>query len=224
MGLFENMINLNKPSIVVLASGRGSNFEAICRAIKNNVLFAEIKCLISNKSGARVLEIAKDYNIPAISLVQNKDETQNAYDSRLLSNINEYKPNYMVLAGYMKIITPKIINSFMDERGFSKIVNIHPSLLPAFPGLHSYQKAFEYGVKYAGVTVHFVSEVVDAGTICAQESFFIENCKSAAEVEDKGLEIEHKLYSKTLNWILNNKFKIELVESTGGRRYRVLQI
>ena len=103
----------------------------------------------------------------------------------------------------MRILPASFVSSF------SKIINVHPSLLPAFPGLNGYEQAFEYGVKIAGVTIHLVDEKLDHGPILAQRSFSIEGCKSASEVRELGLKIEHELYPETLNWALNEKLVIE---------------
>jgi phosphoribosylglycinamide formyltransferase-1 len=106
----------------------------------------------------------------------------------------------------MRILTPYLIDAFRCDKGYSRMVNIHPSLLPAFPGTHAYAQAFRYGVKITGVTVHLVEPVVDSGPICAQEAFSIEDCQSEDEVEMRGLAVEHRLYPKALNWILAERF------------------
>jgi len=193
------------PRIAVLASGRGSNFEAIAKAVQSGALKAEIVLVGSDKNDALVLEKAKSFGIEA--LVQ-KDQ------SLLCQTLQSKHVDYVVLAGFMRILGANFIEAFRDPRGFARIVNIHPSLLPAFPGLDSYKQAFTHGVKAAGVTVHFVDAGVDTGPICAQKSFSIVDCESVEEVERLGLAIEHELYPQTLNWILHNQFEIS---ERGGR-------
>ena len=116
----------------------------------------------------------------------------------------------------MRLLGAPVLEFFKSERGYVRIVNIHPSLLPAFPGKNSYQRAFEHGCLVTGVTVHFVDEGLDSGWICAQESFSISDCQSATDVENKGLPIEHRLYVDTLKWVLPEMF--EVLQSKGRPR------
>lgn len=193
------------PKIAVLASGRGSNFEAIANAIDTGLLQAQICLVASDRPEALVLEKAQARGFETL---WQKDQAQ------LVEALLAKAVDYVVLAGYMRILNRKFIESFRDPRGFAKIVNVHPSLLPAFPGLESYRQAFEHGVQLTGVTVHFVDAGVDTGPICAQQSFSIVDCQSFADVESRGLEVEHALYPQTLNWILKNNFDIQ---ERGGR-------
>lgn len=187
------------PRIAVLASGRGSNFAAIAKAVADKTLNAEIVLVGSDRAQALVLEKARDLSIR--TLVE-KDQ------ARLATALRELQVDYVVLAGFMRILKTEFINAFADTRGFARIVNIHPSLLPELPGLDSYRRAFEQKLTHTGVTVHFVDNGVDTGPICAQERFSIADCASAEEVEKRGLAIEHELYPKTLNWILGERFEI----------------
>jgi phosphoribosylglycinamide formyltransferase 1 len=186
-----------KVPIVILASGRGSNFEAISTAVVKGELSAEILAVISDRKDAPVLEKASILDIPALFVPP----------KALLEVLVEKEPHFLVLAGYKRILSKTVIDAFDSGRGYSRIVNIHPSLLPAFPGLGSYQKAFDYGCEVTGVTVHLVSEGVDEGPVCAQKSFEIDRCKTAEEVEALGLKVEHELYPKTLSWVLPEKFE-----------------
>lgn len=188
-----------KTRIAILASGRGSNFEAIARAVGDNSLHAEIALVGSDRSSALVLEKANALGIP--TLIE-KDQ------KKLKAVLMDLNIQYLVLAGFMRILSEEFLDGFKDPRGFYRIVNIHPSLLPAFPGLDSYRQAFEGKVKETGVTVHFVDGGVDTGPICAQKSFSIADCQSVDEVERRGLAIEHQLYPATLSWILKNEFEI----------------
>lgn len=194
-----------RPRIAVLASGRGSNFVALHEAIVHGRLDAEIVLVASDRKAAAALEKAQALSLPTL---YEKDQ------QKLLAVLKELNVEYIVLAGFMRILSPDFINAFRDDRGFSKIVNIHPSILPAFPGLNSYQQAFNHGVKVTGCTVHLVDHGIDTGPICAQQTFSISHCQTAAEVEEMGLRLEHILYAQTLNWILKNEF--DIVER-GGR-------
>lgn len=187
------------PRIAVLASGRGSNFSAIAKAVSDHVLNAEIVLVASDRGDAAVL--AKAQSMGLKTLVE-KDQM------RLAFVLRELQVDYVVLAGFIRILKKEFIEVFHDARGFARIVNIHPSLLPELPGLDSYRRAFEQKLSKTGVTVHFVDSGVDTGPICAQESFSIADCHSVEEVEKRGLAIEHTLYAKTLSWILADKFEI----------------
>lgn len=203
-------MGMSLPKIAVLASGRGSNFEALQAAIEEGRLNAEISVVLSNKESAPVLEKAsrKKLNAKFMAAVGKED-----WSLGYVSEIKKAGAQYVALAGFMKILPDSFIQAFDSGRGYSRIVNVHPSLLPAFPGVDSYRQAFESGSKTTGVTVHLVDTTLDGGPICAQESFSIADCKSAEEVEARGLKIEHRLFPETLNWILTENFKIE-----GGRR------
>ncbi len=187
------------PRIAILASGRGSNFEAIANAIEAKLLVAEIVLVISDRPKALVLEKAKERGL---EILIEKDQ------AKIKSALLKLDLDYVVLAGFMRILSAEFVNAFSDPRGFARIVNIHPSLLPEFPGLDSYRKAFEKKLPRTGVTVHFVDSGVDTGPICAQHEFSIADCKSVGEVEQRGLAVEHELYPRTLHWILQDQFKI----------------
>lgn len=209
-------------TIVVLASGRGSNFLAIHHAIQKRELNAEIAAVISDQPSAGVLAQAKKVGVTAITVqVPFKYEKLSLLEKRrvheelLLQQLEKLNPKFLVLAGYMKILTAKFIENFRCDRGYTRLVNIHPSLLPAFPGIGAYAQAYRYGVKVTGVTVHLVEAQMDSGPICAQEVFSIENCRSEEEVELLGLTVEHRLYPRTLKWLLEDKFKFET--RVGGR-------
>jgi phosphoribosylglycinamide formyltransferase-1 len=212
--------------IAVLASGRGTNFDAIATAIREGKLQAEIVAVVSDRADAPVLQKARDQGLNAIhvpSLPQTNSETKRGgsladkialrvdHEKRILAELSKWKPRFLVLAGYMRIMTPHLIEAFRSERGYSRIVNVHPSLLPAFPGVESYAQAFRYGTKIAGVTIHLVEAEVDSGPICAQQSFSIEDCQSTVDVEKKGLAIEHRLYPETLGWVLPEEFSVRSV-------------
>ena len=208
--------------IAIFASGRGSNFEAIYSAIEAGRLDAEIRMVVSDKTDAPVLAKAKERGLKAIC-VERAKESREEHEKKILSALQEARPRFLVMAGYMRILTPTLIEAFRSERGHSRIVNVHPSLLPAFPGVGGYRQAFEYGAMVAGVSVHLVENEVDGGPLCAQEAFSIADCRSAEEVEKRGLAVEHRLFPETLKWILPEAFSLEkrADASMGQGRYRV---
>jgi phosphoribosylglycinamide formyltransferase-1 len=223
--------------IAVLASGRGSNFEAVYKAIQTKKLSAEIVAVVSDQPQAYVLERARGLGLKTIVVPSTRgpkgllsedpkgllsegtpgllSERRRIHEEEILAELLPLGPRFLVLAGYMRIVTPLLIDSFRCDRGYSRMVNIHPSLLPAFPGVHSYAQAFQYGVKWTGATVHLVDYAVDGGPICAQKAFSIADCRSEAEVEERGLAVEHRLLPEALKWILPEKFTLE--NRSGGR-------
>src|SRR5262249_9045185 len=130
------------------------------------------------------------------------EQRRKRHEEKIAAALKEFSPRFLVMAGYMRILTRHLIDLYRDPRGYTRIVNIHPSLLPAFPGVDAYRQAFEYGTKIAGATVHLVDVEVDGGPICAQEAFSIADCRSAEEVEKRGLAVEHRLFPETLRWVL----------------------
>ncbi|MFZ4404186.1 MAG: phosphoribosylglycinamide formyltransferase [Pseudobdellovibrionaceae bacterium] len=196
----------SKTRIAIFVSGRGSNFDSIYESILSGQLNAEIVCLVADRPCLAV-EKATTRQIPTFI---SKNE------SEVINHIKPMNLDFLILAGYKKIISATFIENFKRDSQLSKIINIHPSLLPAFPGLHSYAQAFNYGVKFTGVTIHFVVPDVDAGPICAQAVFSIEDCLNLEDVESRGLAIEHQLYPNTLKWIFSNQFS---VKSRGSRFY-----
>ncbi len=147
----------------VLASGNGSNLQAIIDQIETATLDVNISCVISNKSGAFALERARRHNIPAIHIDHRQFSSREEYDLKLVNTLQHYNVKLVVLAGYMRIVTPILLNAFPHA-----VMNIHPALLPSFPGLNAQQQAIDYGVKISGCTVHFVDAGVDTGPIIIQ--------------------------------------------------------
>lgn len=216
------------PAIGILGSGRGSNAHAILQAIKDRKLHAQPKVVISDKEFAPILKIAQQFEVPSrwvgVDTQVPKQDRRARLARDLVACLQEHHVEFVVLAGFMRILHQDFLAAFKDQKGdcpYFKVVNIHPSLLPAFPGLNSYQQAFDYGSKQTGVTVHLVDGGLDSGPVCAQESFSIEDCKTVQEVEDRGLEIEHRLYPATLNWVLAKKFQLSWVGQESQRRQRV---
>ncbi|MEW6748223.1 MAG: phosphoribosylglycinamide formyltransferase [Candidatus Micrarchaeota archaeon] len=201
---------MTKVKVAILASGRGSNFKAIMDEIKAGRCDAEVRLLITNKPDAPAIQIAKENTIP-IELVQKKDfKTREALDERILELLKKHGVELVVLAGYMLLIKSKKLLSAYRNR----IINIHPALLPAFPGDQAQKDAFDYGVKISGLTIHFVDESLDAGPIIYQEAVDISGCESAEEVADKIIKREHKAYAKVVDSFSKGRYEVE------GRRVR----
>ena len=212
--------------IAIFASGRGSNFDAVLKAIRDGHLAAEIVAVVSDQPGAQVIEKAQAAGLKSIVVPAEKapareaslsaaersavlEVRRKAHEEKILTQLRPLAPHFLVMAGYMRVVTSHLIEAFRSERGYSRIVNVHPSLLPSFPGVDAYEQAFSHGAQLAGVTVHLVEREVDQGPICAQEAFSIADCKSVEEVEKRGLAIEHRLFPETLKWVLTEKFMIE---------------
>ncbi len=202
--------------IAVLASGRGSNFEALQAAITQGKLHAKICALVSDQPGALSIQKAQAAGIPSVvvpSTDYKGESGRRAHEEKLLEALQPFSPRFLVMAGYMRIVTDPLIQAFRSERGYSRIVNIHPSLLPAFPGTDAYAQAFHHGAKVTGVTIHLVDSGLDSGPICAQEAFSVTDCNHVEEVEKRGLAIEHRLYPRTLEWVLPERFETEKTPS-----------
>lgn len=173
-----------------MASGNGSNFENIVKKLRNKV---DIELFTENKN-AYVIQRAEKLKVKT-HIIDFKSFCRDEYDEKLYKFLKKQTPELVVLAGYMKILSPKIVDNF-------KIINIHPSLLPAFPGINSIKKAYNYGVKITGVTVHWVDRGVDTGKIIEQKSVTIEKDISLKNLEKKIHEIEHEIYPRILKKIL----------------------
>jgi len=187
--------------ICVLASGRGSNFLAILKAIEQKTCSAKVLCLISDKSDAKALEIAKENSIPTHIILRSDFSSSPDFDEELLKILDSYSPKLIVLAGYMRILhSPKIFSKYGGH-----IINIHPSLLPKYPGAQAQKDAFEAGEKISGLTIHLVDETLDGGKILYQKKVDISSCKSAQEVASKILEQEHISYPLVIDKILRGK-------------------
>lgn len=205
-----NLIAMNKINIVVLISGRGSNLQAIINAIEAGSIDAKIACIISNVPTAFGLERAKQQGISS-AVVNNKDFKEKAeYEKELLTIIDSHKPDLICLAGYMRIVGADIIKKYKG-----KIINIHPALLPSFPGLHGQKQALNYGVKVSGCTVHFVDEGCDTGPVILQKTVPVFDSDTEETLSARILEEEHKAYPEAIQLFAQGRLKIE------GRRVRI---
>ena len=183
--------------IAIFASGNGSNFQAIIDEIEQGNLSAEIAALVTDKPHCSAVERAQKHNIPVFSFDPKNYGSKEDYEKEIAFYLIEKNVSLIVLAGYMRIIGSVLLSAFHH-----RIINIHPALLPAFPGKNGIQQAWQYGVKVFGVTVHYVDKGIDTGKIIAQESFKVEGKESLEEIEQKIHSIEHQLYPKVIREIL----------------------
>jgi len=183
--------------VAILASGNGSNFEALAHQFQAGLLPGELIFVFSDHHDAYVLERAQRLNVRAFSFEVKEFENKAAYEEALLQLLQEQQIDLIVLAGYMRIIGQTLLSYYSN-----RILNIHPSLLPSFPGLHGIKDAYEYGVKVTGVTVHLVDDGVDTGPIIAQEPVMILPEDTLESLEEKIHQTEHRLYPKVLRDVL----------------------
>lgn len=183
--------------VAILASGNGSNFEALAHQFQAGLLPGELAFVFSDHHNAYVLERARRLNIRVFSFEVKEFANKAAYEKALLQLLQEQEIDLIVLAGYMRIIGKTLLSHYSN-----RILNIHPSLLPSFPGLHGIKDAYEYGVKVTGVTVHLVDDGVDTGPIIAQEPVMILPEDTLESLEEKIHQTEHRLYPKVLRDVL----------------------
>ncbi|MGF7186070.1 phosphoribosylglycinamide formyltransferase-1 [Desulfitispora alkaliphila] len=186
--------------LVVLASGRGTNYEAIALAIEEERLSGRIKAVISDKENAPVLDKARSKGIETIFV----DPKENNFEERLIAACKQFSPDYICLAGFMRILRKGFIEAFRDQ-----IINIHPSLLPAFPGLKAQEQAFNYGVKYSGCTVHFVDEGMDSGPIIAQSVVPVKERDALKDLTERILREEHTLFPQVLQLLAEKRVELK---------------
>jgi phosphoribosylglycinamide formyltransferase-1 len=187
----------------VLLSGRGSNFESIARNIAaGRIPDARIAVVISNKTGATGIETARRLGLPAL-VIPSKGKDRAQHDREVVTALQEHKVDLVCLAGYMRLLSPWFVRQFPR-----RILNIHPSLLPAFPGLEAQEQAFAYGVKVSGCTVHFVDEELDHGPIILQKTVPVVEGDDEHTLAARILEQEHIAYSEAINIVLEGKFEI----------------
>ncbi len=209
-----------KVRLGVLASGRGSNLQAIIDAIEARRLSAEIVVVVSNKKDAQALERARQHRIADVFLdpksYVGRPDSREAYDRAVWEVLKKYEVGLVILAGYMRIVTPVLIHAYAN-----RIMNIHPSLLPAFPGLEVQKKALEWGAKLAGCTVHFVTEGVDEGPIIIQAAVPVVEGDSADDLAARILEQEHKIYPRAIQLFAEGRLQVEgrQVRLTGSREH-----
>ena len=191
-----------KKRLAILLSGRGSNFVAIADAISSGKLDAEIAVVISDKAHAPGIAIAKERGLQAVVL-PSKGLGREEYDRRLADVIDQNRIDLICLAGFMRLLSPQFVQRFPQ-----KILNIHPSLLPAFPGLDVQRQAIDHGVKFSGCTVHFVDEGLDNGPIVQQAVVPVLDHDTAETLAARILVEEHRIYSEAIALVLSGKYQI----------------
>jgi phosphoribosylglycinamide formyltransferase-1 len=187
----------------ILLSGRGSNFEAIAKNVAaGQIPDARVAVVISNKSDAGGLEIARRLGLTTL-VIPSKGKQREEHDREVVAALQQHKVDLVCLAGYMRLLSPWFVQQFPR-----RILNIHPSLLPAFPGLEAQEQAFAYGVKVSGCTVHFVDEELDHGAIIVQKAVPVLDTDNEQSLAVRILEQEHVAYSEAINLVLEGKFEI----------------
>lgn len=203
---------MKKIRLGILVSGRGSNLQAIIDNIEKGDLSAEIAVVISDQPDAFALERARRHNIPALAMRWKDYETREAYDAALAAELKRRGVELVCLAGFMRIVTGNLIKEFPN-----RIMNIHPSLLPSFPGVHVQKKALKYGVKFSGCTVHFVDEGTDTGPIIIQAVVPVLDTDTEDTLAERILRQEHKIFSRAIQLFAEGRLKVE------GRRVFVAE-
>jgi len=209
----ENMFRSPKKRgrIAVFLSGRGSNFMAIHEAILAGHINADISLVFSNKREARGLEIARERKLDTCYLSAKDFTSREDYDGKIIDILDERRIDLVCLAGYMRILTPVFCEAFLN-----KVINIHPALLPSFPGLHVQQKAIDWGVKFSGATVHFVTPDVDMGPIIIQAVVPVLQDDTEETLSERILKEEHKIYPEAVRLYFEGRLEIR------GRRVYIV--
>lgn len=188
--------NFIRPRFVILISGKGSNMQSIVRACQSGVCLADVAAVISNRPDAAGLAWAQAQGIQTAAISHKDFASREAFDAKLAESIGRYSPDYVLLAGFMRVLTPGFVEKFSG-----KLINIHPSLLPAFPGLHTHAQALATGVQAHGCTVHFVTPVLDHGPIIAQGVVPVHAGDSPESLAARVLGVEHTVYTQVAVWL-----------------------
>lgn len=188
----------------VLVSGSGSNLQAIIDNIEAGRLDAQIKIVISNVPGVFALERARKHGLPAMVISHKDYKSREDFDQKLVEVLKEYEVELVILAGFMRLVTPVLLRAFP-----MRVMNIHPALLPAFPGTHVWQTEIDYGVKFAGCTVHFVDEGTDTGPIIIQAVVPVYDDDTAETLNARILKQEHKIYSRAIQLFAEGRLEIK---------------
>ncbi|MAK91260.1 MAG: phosphoribosylglycinamide formyltransferase [Oceanospirillaceae bacterium] len=189
-----------KPRIVILISGSGSNMLAIAEAVKSGDIDAEVAAVISNRPEAAGLQKARDRDIPCVGLDHKEYQSREHFDVALMRKIDEYEPDVLVLAGFMRILTPDFVRRYEG-----RMLNIHPSLLPKYQGLNTHQRAIDAGDSEHGVTVHFVTEVLDDGPNVIQAAVTINADDDATNLQKRVQQQEHIIYPIAVKWFVSGR-------------------
>jgi len=195
-------------SLAVFVSGSGTNLQALIDRAESGQLRAKIEVVVSDRADAYGIERAKRHGIPAfvvdyadyINRCATRAEAYRAAEMEILEILERFEVDYVCLAGFMRLVSPSFLQCFRDGLVY-RVLNIHPALLPSFPGMHGYEDTFSYGCKWGGVTVHFVDEGEDTGPIIAQAVYPIWPDDTIEVVRQRGLSLEYELYAQVVNWI-----------------------
>jgi phosphoribosylglycinamide formyltransferase-1 len=202
----------------VLASGGGTNLQAILDACAARRISAEVAVVVSNVAGAGALRRAAEANVRTEVLPSRGVADRDAYDLRLVEALRAHRVDLVCLAGYMRIVTPAFLRAFgptPSSRGCPRVVNVHPGLLPSFPGLHAQRQCVAYGARFAGCTVHFVDEGTDTGPVIVQAVVPVLPGDSEEALARRILEQEHRIYPQAIQWFAEGRLAVE------GRRVTV---
>lgn len=207
-------------NIGVLVSGRGTNLQAIIDAVESGYIKAKISVVVSNRKDAPALQRAKNHGIDAVFIdpqefwkdKEHREEKRVEYDKKIIAELEKRKVDLVLLAGYMLMLSPYFVNKYKN-----RIMNIHPSLLPAFPGVNAQKQALEHGVKYTGATVHFVDAEMDHGPIILQDIVPVYDDDTEETLSNRILEKEHKIYVEAVKLFTEGKLKVE------GRRVKIIK-
>ena len=202
------MFIMVKLKIGVIASGSGSNFEAVIRACEDGILRdkATVEILICNKAGAKCMDRAKNHGIPFELIESDKylDHPREEFDQLMIDTLKKYECELVILAGYMRFVSQKFIDSFNGN-----VMNIHPALLPSFKGMHAHKDALEYGVKVSGCTVHFVDNQEDHGPIIIQKCVPVYDTDTEETLGPRILEWEHKIFPKAIELFCDKRLHVD---------------
>jgi len=189
--------------LAILLSGRGSNFLALHAAVQRGELAAEIVLVLSNVADAPGLAAARRLGLPALAVPSRGEPSRQAHEEKVLAALAAARPDWICLAGYLRLLSPAFVGRYRQ-----RIVNVHPSLLPAFPGLDAQRQALEHGVKVSGCTVHLVDEELDAGPIVVQRAVAVADDDDVASLAARILEQEHQAYAQGLRRLLGERWEV----------------
>lgn len=192
------------PNIVVLISGNGSNLQAIIDSVQTGAINGRISAVISNKPNVFGLERAAQANIPAIAVDHTQFADRSEFEQALTQTIDQYQPDLVVLAGFMRILSSEFVQHYLG-----KMLNIHPSLLPKYPGLNTHRRVLENGDKEHGTSVHFVTAELDGGPIIAQRSIHVTADDTEESLQQKIQQQEHRLYPEVVSWFCNGRLQFK---------------
>ncbi len=202
--LKQKRIYIMSFKVAVLISGGGSNLQALIDHIEGGRITAEISLVLSNKKDAYGLKRAEKHGLPSVFVDHKAYPRRKDFDAVMIEHIKASGADVVVLAGFMRLLTPSFIHAFP-----SAIVNIHPALLPAFPGCHGVRDAVQYGVKLAGCTVHFVDEIMDNGPVIIQAAVPVHEAEDEADLAARILECEHRIYPQAVQWLATGRLSIK---------------